>query len=72
MRLSRLSPDTVSVRMRVLSLALCVKDPVLLQAVRSVTDAGWTWYCVAVGLQLQLQFDPWPGNFPYAAGAALK
>ena len=53
-----------------------VKDPALPQASAQVTEAARIWCCCGccVGRQLQLQFDPQPGNFhlPYAVGAALK
>ena len=42
-----------------------VKDPAQLQAVAQVTDMAWIPRCCAcgVGWQLQLQFDPYPGDF---------
>ena len=46
-------------------LAQWVKDLALPQAVAYVTDAAWIWSCYgySIGWQLQLWFDPWPGNF---------
>ena len=38
------------------------QDPTWLQAVAQVTDEAWIWCChgCGIGLQMQLQFDPWP------------
>ena len=46
-------------------LTQCVKDPVWPQAAVQVTDVARTCCChgCGVGQQLQLQFDPQPGNF---------
>ena len=46
-------------------LAQWVKDLVLPWAVVQVTDKSWILhYCGCdIGQQLQLLFDPWPGNF---------
>ena len=46
------------------SLAQWVKDPALLWAMVEVTHVAWIWHgCGSgVGQQLQLWFDPWPGN----------
>ena len=42
-----------------------VKDQVLSQTVAQVTDAAWIRCChsCGIGLELQLQLDPKPGNF---------
>ena len=42
-----------------------VKDLALLQAAVWVADTAWIQYCCGcgTGLQLELQFDLWPGNF---------
>ena len=42
-----------------------VKDPAFLQAMAQVADVAWILSCCGcgVGWQLQLQFDPEPGNF---------
>ena len=42
-----------------------VKDPALPWAVVKVADVAQIWHCYGCGLdwQLQLQFDPLPGNF---------
>ena len=42
-----------------------VKDPVLLQIAVEVTDTSQIWPCCGCGVshQLQLQFNPSPGNF---------
>ena len=42
-----------------------VKDPALLWAVVLVADSAQIQHCCGcgVGQQLQLLFDPWPGNF---------
>ena len=42
-----------------------VKDQALLQAAVKFADAAPIWRCCACGIgqQLQLQFDPLPGNF---------
>ena len=42
-----------------------VKDLVLPQAAVQVVDVAQIWRCCSCGrgLQLQLQFDPQPGNF---------
>ena len=40
-----------------------LKDLVLLQAAVQVTHMAWIWHCCGVGQQLQLPFDPQPGNF---------
>ena len=49
----------------ILDLTQWVKDPVLLWAVVQVADAPQILRCCAcgVGWQMQLQFDPLPGNF---------
>ena len=41
-----------------------VEDPAFPQATVQVRDAAQIWHCCGydVGLQLQLQFNPWPGN----------
>ena len=53
-----------------------VKDPAFLRAVKSVADAAQTLHChgcgCGVGWQLQLLFDPWPGNFSCATDVAIK
>ena len=47
-------------------LAKWVKDLALLQAVVWVAEAAQIWHCCGcgVGQQLQLLFNPYPGNFP--------
>ena len=42
-----------------------VEDLTLLQAVAQVADSAQIWCCCGrgVGWQLQLQFNPYPGNF---------
>ena len=46
-------------------LAQWVKDPALPPVVAQVTNATQIWCCCGcgVGQQLQLRFDPYPGNF---------
>ena len=46
-------------------LAQWVKNPVLPQATAQVADTAWIQCCCGcgVGRQLQLLFDPSPGNF---------
>ena len=46
-------------------LARWVQDPALPQAVAYATDVARIWHCCGcgVGWQLQLQTDPYPGNF---------
>ena len=41
-----------------------VMDPELLQSVVQFTDMAWILRChgCGIGQQLQLQFDPYPGN----------
>ena len=48
----------------ILGLTQQVKDLVLWWAVVWFTDAAWIPSCCGCGVswQLQLQFDPWPGN----------
>ena len=51
-----------------------VNDPVLLWAVVQVTDKAQIWHCCgfAVHQQLQLLFNPYPGNFYMPWGEALN
>ena len=55
-------------------LARWVKDPELPQAVVQLADVAPILSCCGcgVGRQLQLQFDPQPGNLHMPMGAALK
>ena len=47
----------------ILGLTQWVKDPVLPSVVVWVTDVAWIWHCCGCGRQLQLHFNPYPGNF---------
>lgn len=48
-----------------------VKDSAMSQAVANVAQI--LHYCGhGTGLQMQLQFDPWPQGLPYATGVAFK
>ena len=51
-----------------------VKDPMLPQAAVQVTDVAWILhsYGCSTGQQLQLQFDPYPGNFHMSQVWLLK
>ena len=54
-------------------LAQWVKDPAWLQVAAWVAHVARIWRCCGcgVGQQLQLQFNPWPGNL-HVSSAALK
>ena len=49
-----------------------VKHQALPQAVVEVEDVAQIWHCLGAGQQLQLQFNPWPGNLHMPLVQPLK
>ena len=63
---SKLTKNKINIqKSKMTDLSQWVKDPALPRAIVQVAEATWIWSCCGCGIdqQLQLQFDPQPGNF---------
>ena len=59
----RTGPGTMTMQVRSLDSLSGLRDLVLPQAAVQVTDVAQIWGCCGIGRQLQLGFNPQPGNF---------